>query len=397
VVTNAGGPGILLADACEAHGLQLAALSPDTAATLRSFLPAEASVGNPVDMIASAPPEHYARAIELVGRDPNVDAVIAIYVPPLVTEPESVAAAIARAAGTLPADKPIATVFLSSKGTPEVLSSGPRGAIPSYSFPENAAMALGAAARYGAWRGRPRGSQLRLEPEREQAVRAMIRRLRAEGGGRRWLAFPEIAELLGIAGVPVVDHRVAHDPDAAVAAARELGFPVVLKACVPKLVHKTDVGGVALRLGDPAAVIAAAVAMRARFPDLEGYLVQRHVRPGVEALVGMVKDASLGPLLVAGVGGVAVELYKDVSFRVTPVSDRDAADMIDGLRGRQLFDGFRGAPPADRAALIAILQRISALIEIVPEMLELDLNPVICHAPGEGCVAVDGRLRLALD
>ncbi|HMG55229.1 MAG TPA: acetate--CoA ligase family protein, partial [Kofleriaceae bacterium] len=423
VVTNAGGPGILLADACEAHGLTLAPLAPDTAAALRSFLPPEASVANPVDMIASAPPEHYERAIELVGRDPGIDAVVAIYVPPLVTEPEAVAAAIARGAGTLPGDKPIATVFLSSKGTPEVLSSGPRGAIPSYSFPENAALALGAAARYGAWRKRPRGAQLRLEPDREQAVRTWIRAWNSQhaeraaaapaaaaaaaaaptttaagdrGPATRWLSFSELSQLLLLVGVPIVEHRPAADPEAAVAAARELGFPVALKAIAPRLIHKTDAGGVALRLGDPAAVIAAAVAMRARFPSLEGYVVQRQVRPGVEALVGMTKDGSLGPLLVAGIGGVAVELYKDVAFRVTPVSDRDAADMLEQLRGRQLFDGFRGAPPADRAALIDVLQRISALIELVPEMVELDLNPVICHAPGEGCLAVDGRLRLAV-
>ena len=397
VVTNAGGPGILLADACEAHDLTLPALAPATAEALRAFLPREASIGNPVDMIASAPPEHYERAIQLVGNDPGIDAIVAIYVPPLVTQPEPVAAAIARAAGTLPGDKPIATVFLSSKGTPEVLSSGPRGAIPSYSFPENAALALGAAARYAAWRSRPRGTPLRLEPEREQAVRACIRAWREASPTTRWLTFSELAQLLAIAGVPVVEHRAARDPEAAVAAARELGFPVALKASVPRLVHKTDVGGVALRLGDPAAVVAAAVAMRARFANLEGYLVQRQVRPGVEAMVGMTKDASLGPLLVAGIGGVAVELYKDVSFRVTPVSDRDAADMIDGLRGRALFDGFRGAPPADRDALISVIQRISALIEIVPEMIELDLNPIIVHTPGEGCIAVDGRLRLALD
>jgi acyl-CoA synthetase (NDP forming)/ribosomal protein S18 acetylase RimI-like enzyme len=397
VVTNAGGPGILLADACEAHGLSLPALAPETAAALRAFLPAEASVGNPVDMIASAPPEHFERAIDLVGKDSNIDAVVAIYVPPLVTQPEAVAAAIARAAGTLPPDKPIATVFLSSKGTPAVLSSGPRGAIPSYSFPENVALALGAAASYGAWRNRPRGTCFRLPPEREQAIRRCIRSWSAAGPGKRWLTFPEISELLGLAGVPLVDHRVTHDPATAVDAARDLGFPVALKACVPKLIHKTDAGGVALRLADPESVAAAAAEMCARFPSLEGFVVQRQVRPGVEALVGMTKDASLGPLLIAGIGGVAVELYKDVSFRVTPVSDRDAADMLDALRGRQLLDGFRGAPPADRAALIDVLQRISALIELVPEMVELDLNPVICHAPGEGCVAVDARIRLAFE
>jgi acyl-CoA synthetase (NDP forming) len=345
-------------------------------------------------MIASAPPEHYERAIELVGRDPNIDAVIAIYVPPLVTSPESVAAAIARAAATIPDTKPIATVFLSSKGTPAVLSSGPRGPIPSYSFPENAALALGAAARYGEWRKQPRGAQFRLEAKREQAVRACIRRWRAEGPDQRWLSFTEIAELLAIAGVPVVEHRIVHDPQAAVDAAGELGYPVVLKAIAPKLVHKTDVGGVALDLEAPSAVAAAAADMRARFPALEGYIVQRQVQRGVEALVGVVNDATLGPLVVAGVGGVAVELYKDVSFRVTPVSDREAANMLDELRGRQLFDGFRGAPPADRAALIDVIRRISALVEIVPELVELDLNPVIVHRPGDGAVAVDARLRL---
>jgi acyl-CoA synthetase (NDP forming) len=350
-------------------------------------------------MIASAPADHFELAIELVGRDPNIDAVVAIYVPPLVTRPESVAAAIARGAAKLPDDKPIATVFLSSKGTPVVLSSGRRGAIPSYSFPENAALALGAAARYGAWRKRPVGTRFRLDAEREQAVRACVHTWRTDGPGQRWLSTDEIAQLLAIAGVPMVPHRTVRDPgattEAAVAAANELGYPVVLKAIVPKLVHKTDVGGVVLHLASPSAVAAAAADMRARFATLEGYLVQREVPRGVEALVGVTKDASLGPLLIAGIGGVAVELYKDVSFRVTPVSDREAAGMLEELRGKKLFDGFRGAPPADRPALIDILQRISALVEIMPELVELDLNPVIVHAPGEGAIAVDARVRLA--
>lgn len=396
VVTNAGGPGILLADACEAAGLTLPTLAPATAEALRAFLPAEASVQNPVDMIAAAPPDHYERAIELVGRDPNIDAVVAIYVPPLVTKPEAVAAAIARGAARLPDATPIATVFLSSKGTPAVLSSGPRGAIPSYSFPENAALALGAAARYGAWRKRPVGSQLRLIPAREQAIRALVRSWRVDPAAPRWLPFDQIARLLTVAGIPVVDHRAVRlpDPAAAAAAATELGYPVVVKAICPAIVHKSDAGGVALGLEDAGDVAAAAAAMRARLPMLEGYLVQRHVARGVEALVGVTRDPSLGPLLVAGIGGVAVELYKDVSFRVTPVSDRDAADMLDQLRGKQLFDGFRGAPAADRPALIDIIQRISAVVELVPELIELDLNPVIVHGPGQGAIAVDARMRV---
>ena len=398
VVTNAWGPGILLADACEAHGLTLSALEPATRDALRALLPAEASVANPVDIIASASPAQYEAAIELVGRDPNVDAVIAIYVPVLVTEPEEVAAGIARGAAAVPADKPIATVFLSSKGTPAVLARGPRGAIPSYSFPENAAMALAAAARYATWRNRPTGSVLALAPAQAQAIRARVRGWRAAHPAGGWLPFDEITALLELAGVPLAAHRTtAPSGSAAAVAAAELGFPVVVKAIAPGLVHKTDAGGVALGLADAGAVIAAAEAMRARFADrgvtLEGFVVQRQIAPGVEALVGVTTDPSLGPLVVAGIGGVAALLYKDVAFRVTPVTDVDAVELLGQLRGRALFDGFRGAPPADRAALLDVVRRVSALVELVPELAELDLNPVVVHE--RGAVAVDARARFA--
>ncbi len=395
VVTNAGGPGILLADACEAQGLVLPKLTDETLAELRAILPQEAGLANPIDMIASAPPHHYERVIKIVGNDPNVDAVVAIYVPPLVTRPEDVAAAIARGAAAIPKSKPIATVFMSSRGTPEVLSRGERGAIPSYSYPENAAMALASAMRYGAWRRRPQGQQVRLPPDEEQAVRAWVARARTKYPGGGWVTFEELAELLSVIGVRVADARtVAPDPASAVEAARELGFPVVLKAIAPNLVHKTDVGGVALDLDDTNAVANAATVMLERV-SASGLLVQKQLGKGVEALVGVTSDPSLGPLLVAGIGGTAVELYKDVAFRVTPVTDADTRDMLDQLRGRALLDGFRGAPPADRDALAAVLQKIAALAEVMPELRELDLNPVIVHRPGEGAVAVDGRLRLS--
>jgi len=396
VVTNAGGPGILLADACEAHGLTLPALTPATQDALRALLPAQASVANPVDMIASASPAQYEAAIELVGRDPNIDAVVVIYVPVLVTQPEDVAAAIARGAAAAPRDKPIATVFLSSKGTPAVLARGPRGPIPSYSFPENAAMALAAAARYGAWRARPSGTCLTLAPDQAQAIRARVRSWRAAHPAGGWLPLDEIAALLRLAGVPLAEHRTTAPTGAAAAdAATAVGFPVVVKAIASGLLHKSDAGGVALHLADQASVAAAAEAMRARFADrgvaLEGFIVQHQLPPGVETLVGVTTDPSLGPLLVAGIGGVAVELYKDVAFRVTPVTDVDATEMLDQLRGRRLFDGFRGAPPADRPALLDILRRVSALVELVPELVELDLNPVMVHE--HGAVAVDARAR----
>jgi acetyl coenzyme A synthetase (ADP forming)-like protein len=395
VVTNAGGPGILLADACEAHGLTLPKLTDETLAELRAILPAHAGLSNPIDMIAAAPPAHYEQVIELVGRDPNVDAVVAIYVPPLVTNPEDIAAAIARGAGTLPAHKPIATVFMSSKGTPELLSRGPRGSLPAYTFPENAALALASAVRYGTWRRKPGGSHFNLPADQEQAVRSAVRAWVAAHPEKTWLPFDEITNLLSIIGVRMASHlRTPPSPEAAVAAARELGFPIVLKAIAPGLVHKSDAGGVMLDLDDGVAVRAAAETMRTKLPNLTGYIVQQQVPRGVEALVGMTYDASLGPLLVTGLGGTAVELYKDVSFRVTPLTDADAREMLESLRGRALFSGFRGAPPADREALVDVMMRIAALIEIVPELVELALNPVMVLRPGDGAIVVDARMRL---
>ena len=389
VVTNAGGPGILLADACEANGLVLPSLAPETTAALRELLPGHAGLANPIDMIASAPPAHFEAAIRLVGNDPSVDAVVALYVPPLVTEPEEVAAAIARGAGAIPASKPIATVFLSSEGTPALLSRGPRGPIPSYAFPENVALALAAAARYGAWRRRPLGDQLRLAPEQQQAARAW---LRGRAGG--WVDFAALTDLLAIVGIGVAASRaVAAEADAVVAAARELGYPVVLKAIAPGLLHKSDVGGVRVGIIDDAAARAAFEAIRARTAPT-GMIVQRQVERVVEAIVGVTSDPSLGSLVLAGIGGVAVELYKDVAFRVTPITDRDAAEMIDGLRGRALLAGYRGAAPADRDALIDVVRKIAALVEIMPEIAELDLNPVMLLEPGSGAVVVDGRMLL---
>jgi len=400
VVTNAGGPGILLADACEAHGLVLPTLSDETCAALRALLPAQAGLSNPIDMIASASPAQFEAAIGLVGKDPNVDAVVAIYVPVQAGQADGIAAAIARGAADVPRDKPIAAVFLSSAGAPAALSAGARGAIPAYRFPENAALALSSAARYGAWRRRPVGTRLVLAPDQAQRVRARIRTWRAAHPGEAWLPFDEIAALLELIGVHVADHRItAPTAAAAVEAAGALGEPVVLKAIAPGLVHKTDVGGVALGLRDAAAVAGAADAMAARFAArgvaLDGFVVQRQIRPGVEALVGVTSDPALGPLLVAGIGGVAVELYQDVALRVTPVTDVDAREMLGALRGRALLDGFRGAPPADRDALLEVIQRIAALVEIMPELAELDLNPVMVLERGAGAVVVDARLRLA--
>jgi acetyl coenzyme A synthetase (ADP forming)-like protein len=397
VVTNAGGPGILLADACEAQGLRLPALGAPSVEALRRFLPPQAGLTNPIDMIASATPEQYEKAIATVGADPKVDSVIVIYIPPLLTDPEAIAKAIARGAGAVPGEKPVLTVFISSRGAPPALGSGPRGDLPAYSYPEDTALALAAAERYSRWRKRRRGSPHHFEKFVRPAVRAVIDRVLAGPEERCWLEAGDLATVLQAVGV-----RCAHAEQTPVAEAAEtaerLGYPLVAKAVVPGLVHKSDVGGVILDLNSAEEVAAATATlterMREQDMELQGILLQRQIKGGVEALVGVTTDPTFGPLLVCGMGGVLVELLRDVSFCLPPVTDVDAADMIDKLRSSKLLDGYRGALPADRDALIGVILRISALVEIVPELRELDLNPIKVLPRGHGAVVVDARMRV---
>jgi acetyl coenzyme A synthetase (ADP forming)-like protein len=396
VVTNAGGPGILLADACEAQGLTLPALAERTRERLREFLPAAAGVTNPVDMTAAAPPEHYARAIEVVGADPNTDALVVIYIPVLAS-PTEMAAAIARAAGTVAAAKPVLVVFMSADPIPAELGAGPRGALPAYRFPENAAIVLAAAERYGRWRHRPVSAPFVLGDAARAAVRAVVERVLECADGPRWLEPDDLATVLRAAGITVATaERVA--PGDAAAAAERLGFPLVAKAIAPGVLHKSDVGGVKLGLHSgsdvAAAVEAMDAAMRAVGTQLEAVLLQREVAVGVEAMVGVTSDPTFGPVLVCGLGGVLVELLRDVSFRLPPVTELDGAEMLALLRGGRLLDGYRGSPPADRAALIDVICRVSAIVEAVPELRELDLNPVKVLAPHQGAVVIDARLRV---
>ncbi len=397
VVTNAGGPGILLADACEAQGLILPELTAASLQQLRSLLPATAGFKNPIDMIASATPEQYERAIEIVGQDPGVDSVIVVFVPPLVTTAEEIAAAVAKSAATVPAHKPVLTVFLASKGAPPVLATGGRGRLPSYAFPENAARALSAALKHQRWRERPAGDIVRLTDEQRSEARRIVQASLEARPEPHWLESDDVRALLAVAGIAMADLRVARPEDAA-GVASSMGFPLVAKAVAPGLVHKTDVGGVVLDLRSEGEVTAAVATMRDRLARagfaLENVILQRQIEGGLEALVGVVVDPTFGPLLVCGIGGVHVELLRDVSFHLPPISDLDAAEMIDRLRLRPLFDGYRGSPPADRAALITLLQRLSALVEDMPELRELDLNPVRVRRPGEGAIVVDARIRV---
>jgi acyl-CoA synthetase (NDP forming) len=398
VVTNAGGPAILLADACEARGLQLPELDGTTIAGLRSFLSSRAGFSNPVDMTASASGEDFARTMAAVAADPNIDSLVVIYIPPMVTEPVAIARGIAQGAGSVPPEKPIACAFMSSEQPPAELNLGPRGAIPCYKFPENAAIALQAANRYGRWCDRPRGATLALDQTAERAIRVVVDRVLAGADGPRWLPPQELSAVLAAAGIDVAIAEQTSVEEAP-AVAEAIGYPLVAKIISPDVVHKSDVGGIVMGLHCAAEVEQAANLIQRRMEELDkrvdGVLLQREVSEGIEALVGVTTDPTFGPLVVCGLGGVTVELVTDVAFRLHPVTDVDAAEMVAALRSSPLLDGYRGAPAGDRSALISIVRRISALIDVVPEITELDLNPVKVLAPGKGAIVIDARMRIA--
>jgi acetate---CoA ligase (ADP-forming) len=379
VLTNAGGLGILCADACESAGLTLPALAETTLEELRAVLPSEASTSNPVDMLGSAVGSTYSTVLPILKRDPGVDSVIVLFVPPVVAGAEEVARAISTAVDEVrDNDKPVLACVISAQGIPEQLLSAP---LAAFSFPESAARALGRAADRAEWLRAPQGTAPDLAGIDTHRARELV-----ADANDRWLDPAEARALLQAYGVPVVTERSAESADAAVAAAEELGFPVVLKTAVAG-VHKTERGGVALDLRDADAVREAAERIGPPF------ILQPLVRGGAELLVGAVQDPVFGPLLAVGPGGTFAELIGDASFRLAPLTDADATELAQAGKVGRLLAGYRGAPPADTAAVEDLLLRVARLADELPEVAELDLNPVIA-GPG-GVVAVDARVRVA--
>jgi acetate---CoA ligase (ADP-forming) len=396
IVTNAGGPGIIIADACEAHGLDVADLSPETRAHLAAHFPEEASLQNPIDMIASATPRSYRIAVEAVLADPQIDAVIATFVPPLGIRQEDVAEAIVGAASGSH-EKPVLAVLMGREGLPQGLAELASAGIPGYRFPESAVRALAAMYRYRRWLQRPEGSVREFDVDAETAAR-IIAEARRQGRGK--LSEVEVMQIFEAYRIPVAPYRLARSAAEATRAADEIGYPVVLKAVSPALVHKSDVGGVRLGLRDAAAVAAAFDEMLEVVParagidadQIDGVLVQQMARGGRETIIGATWDAAFGPLLMFGLGGIYVEAVGDVVFRLFPVSDVDASEMVNSIRGVRLLRGLRGEPPADTDAIAEVIQRVSQLVGDHPAIRELDINPWLAH--DRGGVAVDGRMTI---
>ena len=393
IVTNAGGPGIMAADAATAYGLTVATLSDQTEAALRAVLPEEASTANPVDTIATAGPEAFGACVASLLTDPSVDGLIAIYVGPGNKDVRAVAEALVRKVGLArevgAGLKPVLACFMGGRAAEaaEVLQEA---SIPAYDFPEDAAQALSAMARFRAWLGRAPGvvPELGLDPE------ALAAPLRDAPPG--WLDAERAYRLLEAAGIRVARRGHADTPAQAAARAAELGsWPVVLKWDAPDHVHKSEGGGVRLGLGGAAAVEGAAAAMAASFGGRGRFLIQEQVAGGRELILGASRDPAAGPVVLVGLGGVHAEVLSDVALRVLPLTDREAAAMVDDLRGAPLLAGHRGEAGIDRPALEDALLRLAQLVDACPRIAELDVNPLIALPPGQGAVAVDVRVRLA--
>ncbi|HEY0024400.1 MAG TPA: acetate--CoA ligase family protein [Longimicrobium sp.] len=397
IVTNAGGPGIIIADACEAHGLAVTELTEETRATLAAHFPEEASLANPVDMIASATAQSYRIAVEAVLADPNVDAVIATFVPPLGVRQEDVAEAIVSVAGG--SEKPVMAVLMGREGLPQGLAELNAAGIPGYRFPESAARALAAMYRQREWLERPVGKVRAFDVD-HRAVADII--AAARGEGRAKLSETEVMRVLEAYGIPVAPHRVARSADEAARAAGEIGWPVVLKVLSPKIIHKSDVGGVVVGVEDEAELRAAYQRLTTEVPEragidageVDGVLVQKMVSGGKETIIGMTQDPQFGPVLMFGLGGIYVEALKDVAFRVQPVTDVDAAEMVRCIRAFPLLEGIRGEPASDLGAIEEAVQRVSKLVADHDAIRELDVNPWL--ALPDGGVAVDGRIRISI-
>jgi acyl-CoA synthetase (NDP forming) len=383
VLTNAGGPGILAADACEAQGLEIAALSDHTRTELGAFLPAAAGLMNPVDMLATATANDYGRAMRALVADPAVDSVICIFIPPIVTAAADVATHIRDAVAD--SAKPVLATFIGVEGATPLVAP-----IPCYRFPESAVNALARAVEYSAWRGKVPGQM----PDFSAAVsraRAVIEHALERGEG--WLTPVEAQTVVESLGIGVLRTRIATSEDDAVREAAALGFPVALKGFGPDIVHKSDVGAVKLGLMDADHVSTAYRDLATRLGNrLSGVQLQSMAPEGIEMFVGGLQDPNFGPVVFCGSGGVLLELIGDAVCRLCPVSDRDVDEMLASLPAARRLRGYRGRPPADEGALREALLSVSALLGACPEIQEMDINPLTVFE--RGACALDVRIRI---
>jgi len=398
IVTNAGGPGIMATDNSVRHGLVLPQLDEKTKSIMMADLPPTVSLNNPIDLIGDADESRYQLAMQAVLTDDNVDGVIVICVPQMLTNLEATSKVIAQQARF--ANKPVFAVYMATGDIEPSLKILEDAQIPHYRFPEDAARSLAAMARYAQWRKRPRTEIRHFEDIQPDRVREIIAKARKEG--RRFLPEPEAHAVLQAYGLPVLKSKLVRDVDEAAAAAAEIGFPVVLKIVSPEIIHKVDVGGVRLNLHSEQQVREAytdliqQVKAAKENVDIWGVFVQEMVRGGKETILGMKRDPHFGALLMFGLGGIYVEVLRDVTFRIAPIRELGARNMIETIKGIRLLMGYRGEPPSDIDAIAQSLSRLSQLVTDFPEIEEMDINPLIVLPAGSGARVVDARILISL-
>ncbi len=401
VVTNGGGPGIIAADAASHHRLVLPDLSAETRAAMQAVAKRDISLGNPLDLTAGATAAEFLGVLKILAGDPDVDAVLAIFVPPVVIDYEQMEAALRR---VMPAyrrrGKALLTCFIGQRGMLRKLGAGQKP-VPSFLFPEDAVAALEKAVQCGDVSRRRPGRVPRLRGIRRARAASIVREAMA-GTPRRplWLPAGAASDLLGCYGIRTVETLSAATAAEAAALATKIGFPVAVKLSSATITHKTDVGGVMLGLNSAAEVEAAFDIIRGKLreigreSEMQGVTVQPMVKGAIECIAGVTQDPSFGPVIMFGTGGIYAEMLNDVAVALHPLTDRDAGELISSLRMARLFEGFRGSPPADTPALQDLLLRLSALVEDLPQISELDLNPVKVMPRGEGYRVVDCRVLL---
>lgn len=391
VVTNAGGPGILATDALISNGMEMPPLSPATVKKLKKFIPAEASFSNPMDMVAGAGPKEFKLTLDAVKTDTRYDSIISIFVPPVTIDQLEVARNIYQSLAD--GKKTVLACFMGAGGESEGIEYLKEHNIPVYIYPEAIAKTLATIYKYKERFGRPRGrfKTFKVDAERVQQIID-----KAVDSNSSAIVGEEAIDILSAYGIPAAGYEYAYTAKEAVEVANQMGYPVVMKVNTPPILHKTEAGGVMVDLRTDKEVRSAFQALRGRVGELKdkeifSVAMQQMISGGVETVMGMTTDPSFGPLIMFGLGGIYVEVMKDVSFRINPLTDEGAKEMIESLRSYPLLTGFRGAPPVDLDTVEETLLRLSQLVKDFDCFLEIDINPFIASPDKSKCKAVDAR------
>lgn len=389
VVTNTGGPAIIAVDECISAGLKLAELSPQTKETLKQLVFKEAIVSNPVDVVATAGPEQYGGTVATLLKDPNIDSLLLVFVTAPFVDCEGIARKLGEIGKT--SEKPIVCQVMTIEKWQEVIRLIRESGIPVYDFAETAARALSAMTEYGKIILKKAPTYKEHEVDKKKAE-SVISRHKGRG---KFIPQDDAFDILRSYGIPAVKTLRAENESELEKAALKVGYPLVLKVDSEKIIHKTEAGGVSVNLNDKAELIASYKQMAKRFEkEKPGFILQQHLGGGKEVIIGAKANDGLKPTIIFGLGGIFVEVLKDVQSRLAPLSEEEAAEMIRSIKGRQILEGARGEKPVDEEKLTEILVRLSQLVSDFAEIEEMDLNPVFAFEKGKGALVVDARLKI---